>query len=130
MLNITEFHLLENITLLNFVSNSDEIHNSLGWNVTSKIFETFQTDKINAMMGLMFYISMLIFGNGALSILIIYEKVRMDPQKRTINNQLLSKCCYMLILRNTFLCPGIVIRMFWNIPLGKYLLIILMNMNF
>ena len=121
MLNITELLLLENITLLNFVSNSDEIHNSLGWNVTSKIFETFQNDKYNAIIGLMFYISMLIFGNGACFILIIYEKERMDPQKRTINNQLLSKLCYMLILRNTFLCPGFVIRMFWNIPLGKVL---------
>ena len=119
MLNITELLLLENITLLNFVSNSDEIHSSLGWNVTSKIFETFQNDKINAIIGLMFYISMLIFGNGACFILIIYEKVRMDPQKRTINNQLLSKLCYMLILRNTFLCPGFVIRMFWNITVGK-----------
>ena len=119
MLNITELLLLENITLLNFVSNSDEIHSSLGWNVTSKIFETFQNDKINAIIGLIFYISMLIFGNGACFILIIYEKVRMDPQKRTINNQLLSKLCYMLILRNTFLCPGFVIRMFWNIPLGN-----------
>ena len=112
-LNITQLYLL------NFESNSDEITNSFGWNVTSQIFETFQTNKINAIMGLMFYMSMLIFGNGACSILIIYEKVRMDPQKRTINNQLLSKLCYMLILRNTFLCPGFVIRMFWNIPLGK-----------
>ena len=120
-LNISEIHLLENITLLKFESNTDEMRsNSFGWNnVISKIFETFQNDKINAIIGLMFYISMLIFGNGACFILIIYEKVRMDPQKRTINNQLLSKLCYMLILRNTFLCPGFVIRMFWNIPLGK-----------
>ena len=118
-LNITQLHLLENTTLLNFESNSDEISNSFGWNFANQIFETFQNNKINAILGLMFYISMLIFGNGACSILIIYEKVRMDPQKRTINNQLLSKLCCMLILRNTFLCPGFVIRMFWNIQLGK-----------
>ena len=120
MLNTTEIQLLENLTLLDFEPHVDVTEKYFYFAI--KIVEIFQTDTSNALKGLFFYLFLLVFGNAALGILILYEKEGMDPQKRTINNQLLSKTCLMLMWQNTFLCPGIVILSpyFWNIELGNY----------
>ena len=124
MLNTTtEFHLLENLTFSDFANSSidhDVIEKCFYF--TIKIIETFQTDISNALKGLFFYLFLLVFGNAALRILILYEKEGMDPQKRTINNQLLSKMCLILIWRNVFLSLGVVAMspFFWNIDLGIY----------
>ena len=120
MLNTTEFQLFENLTLLDFKPRVDVTEKYFYFVI--KIVEIFQTDTSNALKGLFFYLFLLVFGNAALGILILYEKEGMDPQKRTINNQLLSKMCLMLMWQNTFLCPGSVIMSphFWNIELGNY----------
>ena len=124
MLNTTtEFHLLENLTFSDFANSSidhDVIEKCFYFAI--KIIETFQTDTSNALKGLFFYLFLLVFGNAALRILILYEKEGMDPQKRTINNQLLSKMCLILIWRNVFLSLGVVAMspFFWNIDLGIY----------
>ena len=104
MLNTTEFQLYENLTLLDFKPHQADVMEKYFYFVI-KIIEIFQTDTFNALKGLFFYLFLLIFGNVALGILIVYEKQGMDPQKRTINNQLLSKTCLILMWQNTFLCP-------------------------
>ena len=60
------------------------------------------------------------YGNACLACMIIYEKFGMDPQKRTINNQLLSKLCFLFILNNISVCPLMTIRCMFS-PLGKSL---------
>ena len=119
MLKTTEFQLYENLTLLDFKPHEADVMEKYFYVVT-KIIEIFQTDKFNALKGLFFYLFLLIFGNAALGILILYEKQGMDPQKRTINNQLLSKTCLILMCKNTFLCPLSVLMSphFFDIGLG------------
>ena len=130
MLNTTEFQLLENLTLADFATSSieDDVIGKYFY-FAIKIIETFQTDTSNALKGLFFYLFLLVFGNAALRILILYEKEGMDPQKRTINNQLLSKMCLILIWRNVFLSLGVVAMspFFWNIDLGIYFNILVEN---
>ena len=118
MLNTTEFQLFENLTLLDFKPHVDVTEKYFYFAI--KIVEIFQTDTSNALKGLFFYLFLLIFGNAALGILILYEKQGMDPQKRTINNQLLSKTCLILMWQNTFLCPLSVLMSphFFDIGLG------------
>ena len=131
MLNTTEFHLLESLTLADFANSSIDHHDVIEkcFYFAIKIIETFQTDTSNALKGLFFYLFLLVFGNAALRILILYEKEGMDPQKRTINNQLLSKMCLILIWRNVFLSLGVVAMspFFWNIDLGIYFNILVEN---
>ena len=128
MLNTTEFQLYENLTLLDFIPHQADVMEKYFYFVI-EIIEIFQTDKFNALKGLFFYLFLLIFGNAALGILILYEKQGMDPQKRTINNQLLSKMCLILIWRNVFLSLGVVAMspFFWNIDLGMYFNILVEN---
>ena len=41
-----------------------------------------------------------IIGNGLLTLIIVYEKFTMDPQKRTAINQLVSFACYIFLIHN------------------------------
>ena len=54
-----------------------------------------------------------ILGNGLLSLIIVYEKFTMDPQKRTVINQLVSHACQLLLIHN-----------FVGIPLMTYVIIV------
>jgi hypothetical protein len=45
------------------------------------------------------------FGNFMLLAVILHEKYGMDPQKRTVSNQLLSSICAVLILFNIAINP-------------------------
>ena len=121
MSNTTEFQLFENLTLSDYVTSIDDVTEKYFY-FAIKIIENFQKDTSNALKGLFFYLLLLVFGNAALRILILFEKNGMDPQKRTINNQLLSKVCLILIWRNVFLSFGVVAMspFFWNIDLGNY----------
>ena len=44
-------------------------------------------------------------GNFLLFCMILYEKYGMDPQKRTVTNQLLSRMIFAQILYNIFILP-------------------------
>ena len=46
------------------------------------------------------YFIMEVFGNGMLLVIILYERFAMDPQKRFVNNMLLSCLCLTAILAN------------------------------
>ena len=46
-----------------------------------------------------------IIGNGLLALMIIYERFVEDPQKRTVNNQLISHLCGWLIINNIIGAP-------------------------
>ena len=59
-----------------------------------------------------------IFGNGNLLIMLIYERFAMDPQKRTVNNQLIFNLCFSNIIQNLISCPLLTYRMLVS-PLGK-----------
>ena len=59
-----------------------------------------------------------IIGNGNLIIMMVYERYAMDPQKRTVNNQLISYLCFVGIIQNLVCCPIISHRMLIS-PLGK-----------
>ena len=59
-----------------------------------------------------------IFGNGNLLIMMVYERFGMDPQKRTVNNQLIFNLCVSNIIQNLISCPLLTYRMLVS-PLGK-----------
>ena len=59
-----------------------------------------------------------IFGNGNLLIMMIYERFAMDPQKRTVNNQLIFNLCFSNIIQNLISCPLLTYRMLVS-PLGN-----------
>lgn len=51
------------------------------------------------------FLLMEVVGNFLLSALIIHEKFGMDPQKRTVTNQLMSSLCLNLIIFNILIMP-------------------------
>ena len=51
-----------------------------------------------------------IIGNGCLFATYSYERFGMDPQKRTIVNQLLSQTCWIIIALNVICFPMIPFR--------------------
>ena len=59
-----------------------------------------------------------IIGNGNLIIMMVYERYAMDPQKRTVNNQLIFYLCFVGIIQNLICCPIATHRMLIS-PLGK-----------
>ena len=73
-----------------------------------------------AFIGICCFITVIveIFGNGNLLVMMIYEKCGMDPQKRTVNNQLIFNLCISFIVLNLISCPLVTYR-FLVSPLGK-----------
>ena len=63
-------------------------------------FETNEIEVDEAIICVVFAIVVEVIGNGLLSLIIVYEKCTMDPQKRTIINQLVSHACLWLMLYN------------------------------
>ena len=51
-----------------------------------------------------------IIGNGCLFTTFAYERFGMDPQKRTVINQLLSQCCWIIIFFNITSFPIVIAR--------------------
>ena len=58
-----------------------------------------------------FLLALEILGNFLLLCQIYYERFVMDPQKRTISNQLFSGLCLSAILHNIFIIPAYFIRL-------------------
>ena len=79
----TEFSEELNLTLTNFTEEKMIDKNPLG-----------------AALLLVNYFIMEVFGNGMLIVMILYERFAMDPQKRFVNNMLLSCLCFTAILSN------------------------------
>ena len=63
-------------------------------------FETNEIEVDEAIICIVFAIIAELIGNGLLSLIIVYEKCTMDPQKRTIINQLVSHACLWLMFYN------------------------------
>ena len=58
--------------------------------------------------GLFWIFSIEIVCNGCLFATVAYEKFGMDPQKRTVINQLLSYCCWITMMFNITTFPILV----------------------
>ena len=73
-----------------------------------------------AFIGICCFITVIvqIFGNGNLLVMMIYEKCGMDPQKRTVNNQLIFNLCISNLVQNLISCHLVTYR-FLVSPLGK-----------
>ena len=73
-----------------------------------------------AFIGICCFITLIveIFGNGNLLIMMIYERFAMDPQKRTVNNQLIFNLCLSNLIQNLISCPLFTYRLLVS-PLGK-----------
>ena len=68
-------------------------------------FETESIEPNEAMFCIIIAIVVEIVGNGLLILVLVYEKFTMDPQKRTIINQLVSHVCLWLLLHNIIGIP-------------------------
>ena len=62
-----------------------------------------------------------IIGNAMLAIMIVYEKFVANPNKRIVNNQLISQLCGILIIEN-IVSVGTVTYIFEFGNLGEYFL--------
>ena len=62
------------------------------------------------------YLFLLIFGNGMLSLIIIYERNAMDPGKRFINNTLLSMLCFNSIVQNVIFSNFLTYQLIFGTP--------------
>ena len=60
--------------------------------------------------GILWLLCIEIIGNGCLFATFAYERFGMDPQKRTVINQLLSQCCWTIMIFNITLFPVIIFR--------------------
>ena len=62
------------------------------------------------------YLFLLIFGNGMLSLIIIYERFAMDSKKRFINNTLLSLFCCNSIVQNAIFTNFMTYQLIFGTP--------------
>ena len=62
------------------------------------------------------YLFLEIVGNGMLLIIIIYERFAMDPQKRFINNTLLSLFCFNSIIQNVIFSTYMAYQLIFGTP--------------
>ena len=60
--------------------------------------------------GILWLLCIEIIGNGCLFATFAYERFGMDPQKRTVINQLLSQCCWTIMIFNITSFPVIIFR--------------------
>ena len=60
--------------------------------------------------GLFWLFAIEILGNGCLFATFVFERFGMDPQKRTVINQLLSQCCWMVMFYNITTFPAAIFR--------------------
>ena len=60
--------------------------------------------------GIFWLLCLEIIGNGCLFATFAYERFGMDPQKRTVINQLLSQCCWTIMIFNITSFPVIIFR--------------------
>ena len=75
-------------------------------NSTSQIdFETNDDQPYKALICIVLAIIIEILGNGLLILVIVYEKFTMDPQKRTVINQLVTIACFFFLIQNIFGVP-------------------------
>ena len=74
----------------------EQVHGNINW--------------IDWIWGIFWLLCIEIFGNGSLFATIIYERFGMDPQKRTVINQLLSQCCWTIIIFNITSFPIVTFR--------------------
>jgi len=75
-------------------------------NFTSQInFETNDDQPYKALICIVLATVIEIIGNGLLALVIVYEKFTMDPQKRTVINQLVTIACFIFLIQNIFGVP-------------------------
>ena len=93
----------------------------LQFNQCQVLFETFHYEtlleqvhiNVNWMewiWGIFWLLCIEIIGNGCLFATFAYERFGMDPQKRTAINQLLSQCCWTIMIFNITSFPVIIFR--------------------
>ena len=91
------------------------------FNQCQVLFETFDYEHfltkvhkgknwIEWIWGIFWILCIEIIGNGCLFATFAYERFGMDPQKRTVINQLLSQCCWTIIIFNITSFPVIILR--------------------
>ena len=91
------------------------------FNQCQVLFETFHYEQfltkvhigknlIEWIWGIFWLLCLEIIGNGCLFATFAYERFGMDPQKRTVINQLLSQCCWTIMIFNITSFPVIIFR--------------------
>ena len=91
------------------------------FNQCQVLFETFDYEQfltkahigknlIEWIWGIFWLLCLEIIGNGCLFATFAYERFGMDPQKRTVINQLLSQCCWTIMIFNITSFPVIIFR--------------------
>ena len=91
------------------------------FNQCQVLFETFDYEQfltkvhigkhlIEWIWGIFWLLCLEIIGNGCLFTTFAYERFGMDSQKRTVINQLLSQCCWTIIIFNITSFPIVIFR--------------------
>ena len=92
--------MADNQTISDFWNNSTSANNSFEGRIE---IPTLGLDEITVCCIINLLIE--VFGNGLLILMIITEKFLMDPQKRTVINQLITHLNYVYLLNNLIAAP-------------------------
>ena len=116
-------YLLLHRDMTSLIGNEKEFSKELisHFNQCRVLFETFDYEHflrkvhkgknwIEWIWGIFWILCIEIIGNGCLFATFAYERFGMDPQKRTVINQLLSQCCWTIIIFNITSFPVIILR--------------------
>ena len=91
--------------MVDFVNSSDLSLSSVV-NITSQPGQNLATYSVSIIaFFVLLFVILETLGNFLLLSMIIYEKYGMDPQKRTVSNQLLSNNCVMWLIYNLSIMP-------------------------
>jgi hypothetical protein len=112
-------HISREMTTM--IGQFNETELTLQFNQCPVLIETFRYETLLAQVhgninwiewiwGIFWLLCIEIIGNGSLFTIIIYERFGMDPQKRTVINQLLSQCCWTIMIFNITSFPIVTFR--------------------
>ena len=116
-------YLVPRRDMTSLIGNEKELSKELisHFNQCQVLFETFDYEQfltkvhigknlIEWIWGIFWLLCLEIIGNGCLFATFAYERFGMDPQKRTVINQLLSQCCWTIMIFNITSFPVIIFR--------------------
>ena len=116
-------YLVPRRNMTSLIGNEKELSKELTshFNQCQVLFETFDYERfltkvhmgknwIEWIWGIFWILCIEIIGNGCLFATFAYERFGMDPQKRTVINQLLSQSCWTIMIFNITSFPVIIFR--------------------
>ena len=115
MVSNTESELMDQFTYI----MDQNLHIAENFTVNQHYMSEYDPSLLAQVLYAVLFLILETAGNFLLFCIITYEKYGMDPQKRTVTNQLLSTVCWCVILHNIVSMPFIMIARIFG-PTSKF----------